>query len=91
MRRYAPLALILIASFTFSVVSASGAVSANSQQFGGTNGRVNSIVRVGNVVYVGGKFTQVRDRQRRHLPAEQPGGVQSHRWQRDRLEPQRQR
>lgn len=61
MRRYAPLALILVASFTFSIVGASGAVSANSQQFGGTNGRVNSIVRVGNVVYVGGKFTQVRD------------------------------
>ena len=44
MRRYAPLALVLVASFTFSVVGASGAVSANSQQFGGTNGRVNSIV-----------------------------------------------
>ena len=68
MRRYAPLALVLVASFTFSVVGASGAVSANSQQFGGTNGRVNAIVESrqrglrGRQVHAGAK------QRRRYLP-----------------------
>lgn len=61
MRLYAALALAVVASFTFFVVGASGSVSANSQQFGGTNGRVYAIIKIGNVVYVGGQFTQVRD------------------------------
>jgi Domain of unknown function (DUF5122) beta-propeller len=61
MRRYAALALFAVASFTVFVVGASGAVSANSQKFGGTNGRVDAIIKVGNVIYVGGKFTQVQN------------------------------
>jgi hypothetical protein len=61
MRRYAALALATVAGFTLFVVGASGAVSANSQKFGGTNGRVDAIIKVGNILYVGGKFTQVQN------------------------------
>ncbi len=60
MRRLSTLAVVVIASLTtIFVAGASAAVSPNSQEFGGTNGRVYSIITLGNTVYVGGKFTQV--------------------------------
>jgi hypothetical protein len=68
MRRYAALALVVLAGFTVLVSGASAALSTNSQAFGGTagngtttNGRVYAIMKVGTVVYVGGNFSQVTD------------------------------
>src|SRR5688572_2530903 len=63
-RAVASLATATMAALAIALVVAGGAAAMPSEapdKTWATNGRVSAIVQVGNVVYVGGSFTEVRE------------------------------
>ncbi len=61
MRRFVAGAVVMLVGLTVSIGPASAAISPTSQPFGGTDGRVSAIIKIGNAIYVGGSFTHAYD------------------------------